>query len=54
MEKLIETLNQLCKDVKEADALFARIKLLGKKPHYERKPYESPYAKFDKFRRKRK
>lgn len=54
MEKIIETLNQLYKDVKETDALFARIKSLGKKPRYDRKAYESPYAKFDRNRRKRK
>lgn len=38
----------------EADALLYHIKSLGKKPRQERKAYVSPYAKFDRIRRKRK
>lgn len=37
----------------EADVLFEQIKALGGKRQHSRKAYVSPYAKFDKMRRKR-
>lgn len=54
MEEITETFSKLFKHKEEADALLYHIKSLGKKPRYDRKAYESPYAKFDRIRRKRK
>lgn len=48
--------DNLCQAKEDAEVLMERIKALGKRLESPRscKSYQSPYAKFDKIRRKRK
>lgn len=50
-----EAIGQMADDVNKFNEAFGRIKALAKRrPRQDRKPWVSPYAKFDKIRRKRK
>lgn len=50
-----ETIGRMADDMDRLNEAFGKIKALAKSlPRQNRKSYESPYAKFDKFRRKRK
>lgn len=50
-----EAIGQMSDDVDKLNEAFRKVKALAKSlPRQDRKPYVSPYAKFDKIRRKRK
>lgn len=49
-----EAIERMGEDMDRLNEVFGRIKALAKSlPHQNRKSYVSPYAKFDKIRRKR-
>lgn len=56
IRKQVKAMEQLCEDKEQSYLIFARlhddIRIL--KRQQPRKSYLSPYAKFDKFRKKRK
>lgn len=50
-----EAIGRMADDMDRLNEAVGKIKALAKNlPHPRRKSYESPYAKFDKIRRKRK
>lgn len=50
-----EAIKRMSEDVDKLNEAFGKVKALSKSlPHQNRKPNVSPYAKFDKIRRKRK
>lgn len=50
-----EAIGRMADDMDKLNEAFRKFKALAKSlPHQDRKPYVSPYAKFDKIRRKRK
>lgn len=50
-----ELIGQMAEDMDKLNETFNKVKVLAKPmPRQDRKPYVSPYAKFDKIRRKRK
>ena len=50
-----ELIKQIGEDMDKINEVYERIKTLAKSlPRQDRKSYVSPYAKFDKIRRKRK
>lgn len=52
VDEVRRAFDNLCKDKEDAESLMKHIKALGKQMQPCRKPYVSPYAKFDKIRRK--
>lgn len=50
-----EAIGRMADDMDRLNEAFGKVKALAKSlPRQNRKSYVSPYAKFDKFRRKRK
>lgn len=50
-----ETIGQMADDMDKLNEAFSKVKALAKSlPRQDRKSYVSPYAKFDRIRRKRK
>lgn len=50
-----EVIGRMADDMDKFNEAFGKVKTLAKSlPRQNRKPYVSPYAKFDKIRRKRK
>lgn len=50
-----EAIGRMADDMDRLNEAFGKVKALAKSlPRQNRKSYESPYAKFDKFGRKRK
>lgn len=55
MKRQAEAMKQMSEDVHKFSEELRKFKVLAKSlPRQDRKSYVSPYAKFDKFRRKRK
>ena len=55
IKRQAEVIGQLADDMDKLNEAFRKIKALAKSlPRQDRKSYVSPYAKFDKIRRKRK
>lgn len=54
VDEVRRAFDNLCKGKEDAESLLKHIKALGKQMQPTRKSYQSPYAKFDKIRRKRK
>lgn len=55
LRRQAEAIGQLTDDMDKLNESFGKVKALAKSLlRQERKSYVSPYAKFDKFRRKRK
>ncbi len=55
LRRQAEAIGQLADDMDKLNESFGKVKALAKSLlRQERKSYVSPYAKFDKFRRKRK
>lgn len=49
-----EVIERIGEDIDRFNAAYGKIKALAKNlPHPRRKPYESPYAKFDRIKKKR-
>lgn len=54
IKRQAEAIGRMGDDMDRLNEVFGRIKTLAKSlPHQNRKSYVSPYAKFDKTRRKR-
>lgn len=61
MNEPTESFERICEDKEEADALIEEAYLIFKRSHDDIKPiekprhksYESPYAKFDRLKKKR-
>lgn len=50
-----EAIGQMADDMDKLNEIFRKLKALAKQlPRQDRKSYVSPYAKFDRIRRKRK
>lgn len=55
LRRQAEAIGQLADDMDKLNESFGKVKALAKSlPRQNRKSYVSPYAKFDKFGRKRK
>lgn len=55
IKRQAELIKQIGEDMDKINEVYGRIKTLAKfLPRQDRKSYVSPYAKFDKIRRKRK
>lgn len=52
VDEVRRAFDNLCKDKEDAESLMKHIKALGKQMHPRRKSYASPYAKFDKIRKR--
>lgn len=49
-----EAIGRMAEDMDRLNEVYSKVKALAKSlPHSRRKSYESPYAKFDKLRKKR-
>ena len=53
-DNLANPMEQLLESKRKADALFAQIKSLAKRERQEPRIKVSPYAKFDKYHKKKK
>ncbi len=55
IKRQAEAIKRMSEDVDKYSEALRKFKVLAKSlPRQDRKPYESPYAKFDKINRKRK
>lgn len=55
VDEVNQALDNLCRSKDNAEYAISRIKRVANSlPHQDRKSYVSPYAKFDRIRRKRK
>lgn len=55
VDEVKQAFDNLCRSKENAEDAISRIKRIAKSlPRQNRKSYQSPYAKFDKIRRKRK
>ena len=55
IKRQAEAIRQMSEDVEKYSKALREFNVLAKSlPRQDRKPYQSPYAKFDRIRRKRK